>query len=555
MSGQSPSTVLYNSSGTELDVASGSSIPTGTNTLLISGQNPSGNALYVPSASQGALGMVQMSNDFVVQSNATVTTTGSTLVTANWFGTQEVAIIVNVGTVTGSGSIAYTIQEVDPGNGTTVFGNSAGTSTITNGNAPAVFTAVLTNCTSPMMKVSWTVTGTFSASIYTTVVTKTTPLNQNVVGVGTAGTPSGGILTIQGNASGTPVPITGSITATNPSVSTVAATPPTSATYMGASVTTSAPTYTTGQMDPLSLTTAGLLRIDGVYPINATTPTSDVVFIGGAVTTAAPGYTTGQLSALSLDTSGNLRSLVSQSLAGTLAQSWYTRISDGTNGPAAVKAASTAAVATDPALVVAISPNNTVATSNLSVSATAASPPADATYAGASVTTSAPTYTTGQMDPLSLTTAGLLRIDGVYPINATTPTSDATFVAGAVTTSAPTYTTGQLSALSLDTTGNLRVSAVANKASTANVTSVAVTASAATSLLASNPARLFAALYNNTNKNIYVLLGSGTASISNFSIVLLTASYWELPVTFTGAISEFSPSSATGSVLCTELTA
>src|ERR1700678_2774055 len=141
MSGQSPSTVLYNSSGTELDVASGSSIPTGTNTLLISGQNPSGNALYVPSAAQGALGMVQMSNDFVVQSNATVTTTGSTLVTANWFGTQEVAIIVNVGTVTGSGSIAYTIQEVDPGNGTTVFGNSAGTSTITNGNAPAVFSA------------------------------------------------------------------------------------------------------------------------------------------------------------------------------------------------------------------------------------------------------------------------------------------------------------------------------------------------------------------------------------------------------------------------------
>jgi hypothetical protein len=38
------------------------------------------------------------------------------------------------------------------------------------------------------------------------------------------------------------------------------------------------------------------------------------------------------------------------------------KIWDGTNGPAAVKAASTAAIATDPALVVAISPNNVVPT-------------------------------------------------------------------------------------------------------------------------------------------------------------------------------------------------
>lgn len=50
-----------------------------------------------------------------------------------------------------------------------------------------------------------------------------------------------------------------------------------------------------------------------------------------------------------------------QSTAGTNAQAWWVRIGDATNGPAAVKAASTAAVATDPALVCAISPNNTVA--------------------------------------------------------------------------------------------------------------------------------------------------------------------------------------------------
>jgi hypothetical protein len=48
-----------------------------------------------------------------------------------------------------------------------------------------------------------------------------------------------------------------------------------------------------------------------------------------------------------------------QGTSNTLANAWAQKITDGTNGPAAVKAASTAAIATDPALVVAISPNNT----------------------------------------------------------------------------------------------------------------------------------------------------------------------------------------------------
>lgn len=180
-------------------------------------------------------------------------------------------------------------------------------------------------------------------------------------------------------------------TATNPSVSSTGAAPPASATYMGGSVTTAAPAYTTGQMSALSLTTAGLLRIDGVYPVNATTPTTDITFIGGAVTTAAPAYTTGQLSALSLTTAGSLRvASISEGapaataptsatyVAGavTTAAPAYTtaqmnplslttagdlrsvsKITDGTN-TSAVKAASTAAVATDPALVVSLSPNS-----------------------------------------------------------------------------------------------------------------------------------------------------------------------------------------------------
>lgn len=50
-----------------------------------------------------------------------------------------------------------------------------------------------------------------------------------------------------------------------------------------------------------------------------------------------------------------------QGTANTLANAWPTELTDGTNGPAAIKAASTAAIATDKALVVAVSPNNSVA--------------------------------------------------------------------------------------------------------------------------------------------------------------------------------------------------
>jgi hypothetical protein len=92
--------------------------------------------------------------------------------------------------------------------------------------------------------------------------------------------------------------------------------------------------------------------------------------VQGAVTTGAPTYTTGQTSPLSLTATGALRvdaSAATQPVSGTVtsnqgtaaatASAWPTKTTDGTN-VAAVKAASTAAVATDPALVVSLSPNS-----------------------------------------------------------------------------------------------------------------------------------------------------------------------------------------------------
>ncbi len=57
-----------------------------------------------------------------------------------------------------------------------------------------------------------------------------------VVGNGVAGTPQSAVLTVQGNASGVPIPISGSITANNASVGATGAAVPASGTYIAASV-------------------------------------------------------------------------------------------------------------------------------------------------------------------------------------------------------------------------------------------------------------------------------------------------------------------------------
>lgn len=92
--------------------------------------------------------------------------------------------------------------------------------------------------------------------------------------LGTAGTPSADVITVQGNPSGTPQPISGTITANLGTLNGAAL----DASVNGLLVSQSS--ATSGQKGTLHL---------------------------GAVTSAAPSYTTAQSSPLSLDTSGNLR--------------------------------------------------------------------------------------------------------------------------------------------------------------------------------------------------------------------------------------------------------
>jgi hypothetical protein len=185
--------------------------------------------------------------------------------------------------------------------------------------------------------------------------------------LGTAGTPSTDVISVQGATSMTALKVDGS-GVTQPVSGTVTV-------NAGTNLNTSA----------LALETGGNLAsikadTDNLALAQGSTTSGQKGNLGlGAVTTAAPTYTTAQSAPLSLDTTGALRVNVTAGGAGggavtnagtfavqnTAATPAGTntigsvKLTDGTS-TAVLKAASTAAAATDPAIVVAISPNNTV---------------------------------------------------------------------------------------------------------------------------------------------------------------------------------------------------
>lgn len=182
-----------------------------------------------------------------------------------------------------------------------------------------------------------------------------------MVGAGTAGSPVGGLITIQGDSSGTPLPISGSVTISSGTIT------------VNGTITANQGTANTPTNGwPVKIT-------DGT---NILGTNSDPVRIDPTGTTTQP-------------------------ISGTVTAN------AGSGNFAVVQA--TAAL-----LNATVTANGNF--NNASVSATAASPPASATYIGGSVTTASPTYTNGNMNALSLTTAGALRIDGsavTQPISGT----------------------------------------------------------------------------------------------------------------------------------------
>lgn len=390
------------------------------------------------------------------------------------------------------------------------------------------------------------------------------------VGLGTAGTPTGGVLSIQGVSGGQAIPISGTVTATNPSVSTTATAPPSSATYVGGSVTTAAPSYTTGQMNALSLTTTGLLRIDGsgvTQPVSgtvtaaqataanlnatvvqstaanlraqtaseATTATSTGTvanLAGGAVTTAAPTYTTGQMNPLSLTTAGALRidgSSTTQPVSGTVTANIGT-----TNG---------------------LSLDATLA--KLTIAQSAALGANTQAMIGGSVTTAAPTYTTGNINPLSLTTAGALRIDGsgsTQPVSGTVTANAGTgnfTVVQATAANLNATVTGTVTA-NIGTSGSLALDATltggTQRTKVTDGTNNAAVKAASTAAVAADPALVVAISPNNT------VAVSGTVTATNPS-VSTTGSTPPASATYVGgSVTTAAPTYTTGQMSALSLT-
>ena len=131
-----------------------------------------------------------------------------------------------------------------------------------------------------------------------------------------------------------------------------------------------------------------------------------------------------------------------QGTANTLANAWPTELTDGTTGPVSVKPASTAAVATDKALVVAISPNNSVAVTGTITT----TPPANAstnitqvagTTLGATAVTNFGTAPAAAAVPgvnasIFSGTTGITNTAGALDVNIKTPATLPVSIAGTV---------------------------------------------------------------------------------------------------------------------------
>jgi hypothetical protein len=266
------------------------------------------------------------SGSTLIHSNSTITASGSSVISG--IGSKEVTLVVNV-TATPTGTtptLTYTLQEVDPGNLTSVFGSTSTTAAI---NAIGVYTLSLGATVGGAVKISWTIGGGSPSftGVYATTSSK----------VGTASNTSGAVVVVDAS------------TGTNNSAI------PTSSTQVGGSDGTNLQAARVFDAD----SGAGAQYVLGTVlrksasggSVEAGT-SSDPLRVDPTGTTTQP---------VSGTVTANVGTTNGLALDATLTgNNQRTRLTDGTN-LAAVKAASTAAVASDPALVVVVSPNNSVA--------------------------------------------------------------------------------------------------------------------------------------------------------------------------------------------------
>jgi len=331
--------------------------------------------------------------------------------------------------------------------------------------------------------------------------------------LGTAGSPSADVLSVQGVASGTPQPVSdggGSITVDG-TVTANAGTGPFPVSDNGGSLTIDGAVTA-------NIGTSGSLALDATL----TGGTQKAVVRGGAkgttvaadVTSTAEGADHQALDVQIMHGGAakdptQVRALTSadvvtaaQGTAAAAAGGWPAKVTDGTN-VAAVKAASTAAVAADPALVVAVSPNNT---------------PVLPSGAATSALQGTGNTSLSNIDG-KLATLGQKAMAGSVPV---TLASDQSVIA---MRDAP--------------------------ATAATVASVAA-AVADTTLLAANASRMGAAVFNASTAILYLKLGTG-ASAASYTVRMTPNAYYEVPFGYSGQINGYW-AAANGAALVTQVT-
>lgn len=230
---------------------------------------------------------------------------------------------------------------------------------------------------------------------------------------------------------------------TQPISGTVTANQGTSPWIISGTVTANAGTNLNTSALALDTSVNGILRAQA-----STTSGQSGPLIQGATTTAAPSYTTGQTNPLSLTLAGALRtdsSATTQPISGTVAATqsgtWTTgrtwTLSSGTDSVAVTQSTSpwvisgtvtanagtnlnTSALALESGGNLASIKTNT---DNLSLAQASTTSGQKGNLVLGATTTAAPSYTTAQSNPLSLTTSGALRTDS----SATTQPVSGTF--------------------------------------------------------------------------------------------------------------------------------
>jgi len=386
-------------------------------------------------------------NKQTVINNQTITINGSAGPYTG-FGCQEIQLVVNI-TGAVSGTITFTIKELDPVDQTTVLQSKSGAGITATGTQVIILPATFGDTFS----VSWVVSGGTPsfAGTCVTLVGKATGARLGLtsdgtlkplicdssgysvlVGAGTAGSPAGGVITIQGVGGGTSIPISGSVG----QGTGAAATAPWSV-----ELTDGSSFYTAAKSTqfPAALV-GGRLDVNvGAGTVTANQGTANTaanrwpIYITDGTNTLPTMDAVGRRGYVSITDGTN--SMPTMDVVG---RAGFQKITDGTN-TAAVKAASTAAQATDPSLVVGLSPNSPLPTgANVIGAVTQSAGPWTVTgtkgnNAGAPGTTNlgvlpvlanaaAPTWTEGNQASLSALLNGSLRTDNTSWMGSSAPT-------------------------------------------------------------------------------------------------------------------------------------